>query len=333
MPTAAIIKDLKAKKIPPILILHGEESYFIDQISDYIEHHILNESEQSFDQSVYYGKDISARDIMDMASRYPVIAAQQVIIIKEAQDFKEYSQLTNYIKNPTSTTLLVFCYKHGKLDARTTFYKALKDHAVIFESKKIPDNSLVDWVSKQFSNHKLNVMPDALQLFTEYLGNDLSKITNEIEKLSLNVVNHEMITTALIEKYIGISKDYNFFELQKAIATRNKEKIYNILNYFDAQPKQFSIIPCIVTLYNFFSRVYMLAFTAGKSKHEICSDLGIREFFLKDYEIALKNFPKEKTILILNYLSEYDLKSKGVNQVNINDSALLKELTWKILHC
>ena len=333
MPNSSIIKDLKNKKIPPILVLHGEEPYFMDQITDYVEHHILDESEQSFDLSVYYGKDITARDITDLAGRYPVIASHQIIIIKEAQDFKDYSNLVNYAKNPTATTLLLLCHTQGKMDARTTFFKALKEKATIFESNKIPDYNLLDWVTKLFASKKLHIQPDALQLLTEYLGNDLTKISNEIDKLALNLAANETITSALIEKYIGISKDYNFFELQKAIATRDKEKIYNIISYFDAQPKQFSIIPAIITLYNFFSRVYMLAYTSGKSNQEICKDLGIREFFLKDYSNALTNYPVTKTKMILQFLCEYDLKSKGVNQVNTNDSALLKELTWKILHC
>ncbi len=333
MPSTEIIKNLKLKKYPPILFLHGEESYYIDKISEVAENDLLSEGERSFDLTVAYGKDISARLILDIATRYPLVADHQIVLIKEAQDFKEYAELVTYVKKPTPTTLLVFCYKNGKCDARTAFFKALKEHSIIFESNKVQDYKLNDWISQLLSFKKLTMKPDAQQLLADYLGNDLTKINNEVEKLALNLKQGETITTALIEKFIGISKEYNYFELQKAVANREKEKIYNILHYFDQQPKQFSIIPAIATLYGFFSRVYMLAFVGSRPEAEYCAELGIRPTFLRDYKLALKNYPGNRTQTILRLLQEYDLKSKGVNQTNISDSELLKELTWKILHC
>lgn len=333
MPSTELIKQLKSKKYPAILFLQGEESYYIDKIAYVAENELLTEAEQSFDLTIAYGKEISGRQILDVATRYPIVAERQIVIIKEAQDFKEHAELLAYVKKPTPTTLLIFCHKNGKLDARTTFSKALKEHAVIFESNKVPDYKLNEWIGQLLAFKKIAIKPDAEQLLAEYLGNDLTKINNEVEKLALNLKPGEVVTTALIEKFIGISKEYNFFELQKALANREKEKIYNILHYFDQQPKQFSIVPAIATLYGFFSKVYMLAFTVGKTDAEICKELGIPPFFLKDYKLALKNYPPPRPQTILHLFQEYDLKSKGVNQSNISDSELLKELTWKILHC
>lgn len=330
-----ILRDLKAGKVQPVYFLHGTEPYFIDLISNYAEKELLSEAEQGFNLTVLYGKDTDHLTVLDAARRYPMMAPLQVVVLKEAQDMKSLPELINYVEKPTPTTALFICHKHKKFNTATKFGTALKSHAVILESKELYDNQMPAWIQDYLKNRQLKITPAALHLVIEYLGTNLSKVANELDKLALNLPAGTEVTEAHIETHIGISKDYNVFELQKALGERNVQRAGRIVNYFGANPKSSPLIATIASLYNYFSRVYMLQFVPGKSDKEQAEAMQLRNaFFLKDYKTAAANYPRRKLEDIIGYLHEYDLKSKGVNidSASYEDGDLLRELVWKILH-
>jgi DNA polymerase-3 subunit delta len=317
-----ILRDLKAGKVQPVYFLHGTEPYFIDLVSNYAEKELLSEAEQGFNLTVLYGKDTDHLTVLDAARRYPMMAPLQVVVLKEAQDMKSLPELINYVEKPTPTTALFICHKHKKFNTATKFGTALKSHAVILESKELYDNQMPAWIQDYLKSRQLKITPAALHLVIEYLGTNLSKVANELDKLALNLP-------------AGISKDYNVFELQKALGERNVQRVGRIVNYFGANPKSSPLIATIASLYNYFSRVYMLQFVPGKSDKEQAEAMQLRNmYFLRDYKTAAANYPRRKLEDIIGYLHEYDLKSKGVNidSANYEDGDLLRELVWKILH-
>jgi DNA polymerase III subunit delta len=328
-----VIKQIKKKEYRPIYFLHGEEAFFLDKISDCIEHNILNEAQRSFDLTVFYGKDSDSKAVVDAARRYPMLSTHQVIIVKEAQDMKSLTDLLNYVEKPTKTTILVLVHKHKKLDMRSKFAKAISQHAFVFESAKIYENQAADWVSNYLTEHGLQIKSDAAALIAEYLGTDLSKISNELDKLALNVPKGAMINTELIEKNIGISKDYNVFELQKALGARDVLKANRIVQNFAANPRKNPFVVVVSSLFSYFSKIYMLHFVAQGNEVAQLKALNLRnEYALRDYKAALKNYNYAQSERIIGYLKDYDLRSKGVNNVNVEEGELLKELVFKILH-
>ena len=330
-----LLEELKGGKFQPIYFLHGTESYFIDHIADYIELNALEDSEKAFNQTILYGKDIDHLAVMDTARRYPMMASRQLVIIKEAQEMKSLKELKSYVEQPSETTLLVICHKHKKFNLNTSFGKALKKNAVVFESKSPYDNEMPGWITQYLKQKKLSIKTEVAALIAEYLGKDLSKVANELDKLSVNLPSGSEVTTKEVEENIGISKDYNIFELQKALGMRDVEKVGRIIQYFASNPKRNPMPVVISSLYNYFSKIYMLHFLRNKSDSEMLTALNLRSaYFLKDYKFALKNYSLPSTEATLGYLYEYDLKSKGVdfNNTGKSDSALLKELTWKILN-
>jgi DNA polymerase III subunit delta len=328
-----VLTLLKKREFRPVYLLHGEEPYYIDLISSFFENQILTEAEKSFNFTVLYGKDTDFKEVVDTARRYPMMAEYQVLIVKEAQEMKTLGELQNYIEKPTPTTLLVLCHKHKKIDVRTKFAKAALQHAFVFESEKLYENKIPDWIANYLKEHKLTISPDAATLLAEYLGADLSKIVNELEKLALNVAQGATITTELIEKYVGISKDYNVFELTRALSVKDINKCNKIVYHLNENSKKNPFIMTIATLYGFFSKVYMLHFVQGKSPAEQAKAIGLRnEWALKEYVTASKNFNLAKTERIIAYLKEYDLRAKGVDNINTEDEELLKELMFKILY-
>jgi DNA polymerase-3 subunit delta len=327
-----IIKDLKSKKYSPIYFLHGEESYFIDEIANYIEKNVLNESEKSFNQTILYGKEANYNAVVDTARRFPIMAERQVLVIKEAKEMRDLAKLERYVANPAPTTLLVICHKHKKLDQRSKLAKALKKNAIIFESKKLYDNQMADWVSTYLRKYQYKIKHDATQLIVEYLGTDLSKVANELDKLMLNIPKGAEISMADVQKNIGISKDYNIFELQSALGKRDVIKTQRIVSYFISNPRKNPLVQVISSLYGFFSKIYIYHSAGQISDNEMAQKLGTRAFFLKDYRIAAKNFNRTKTEKAIHILSEYDLKSKGVNRDSTPDTELLREMVFKILH-
>jgi len=331
----SILKDLKAGQYAPIYFLHGTEPYFIDQIANFVETNILSEAERSFNQTVLYGKETEAKTLIDTAFRYPMMAPRQVEILKEAQEMRTLKDILPYIEKPVETTLLVICYKHKKFNLNSKFGKALKAKAVVFESKSPYDNQMPDWIHQFLKSKKLKIQPNAAALVAEYLGTDLSKVANELEKLTINLPPGTDVNSQHIETHIGISKDYNIFELQRALAQRDVVKVQRIVQYFTANPKKNPLVLTIGTLYNFFSKVFMLHFLGSQSENSILKTLKLRSaYFLREYKLAARNYPRSKTEAVLSLLREYDLKSKGVDFVGTSnsDGELLKELTWRILH-
>jgi DNA polymerase-3 subunit delta len=332
-------KDIQAafkkKNFAPIYFLHGDEPFYIDTIANYLEHKVLTEEQKSFNLTVLYGKEATHLHILDSARRYPIMADNQVIVIKEAQEMKDLMKLENYFKQPMPTTIVVIVYKYKKFDKRTKFAKALAadKNAVVFESKKLYENKIADWATNYLKENGYNLMSNASELVVEYLGTSLSKISNELDKLMINVPKGTQVTEKHIQDNIGISKDYNVFELQKALGSKKIEKSQRILNYFKANPKSGPMVMVVSSLYSFFSKVYIFHSVKGGSDNEIAAALGMRSsYFLQDYRVAAKNYNKPKTEEIISLLHEYDMKSKGVNRDNTTESELMRELIYRILH-
>ena len=327
--TKQIITDIQQGKIAPIYFLMGEEPYYIDGISDFIEDSVLSEEERSFNQIVLYGRDVSIDDIISNAKRYPMMAERQVVIVKEAQDLsRTIENLLPYVENPQPTTVLVICYKYKKLDARKKLSKTIQKQGVLFESKKLYENQVPDWIRRVLAGKGYTITPKAAQMLTEFLGNDLGKVNNELEKLQLILPEGSQITPQVVEENIGISKDFNNFELQSAIGDRNTKKAFTIVQYFGQNPKNHPIVMTIALLYSFFSK--LLKYHALKNPAHAARELGVNPYFVKDYEAAARNYPMKKVSSIISSIREIDMKSKGVGAANVPQGDLLKELLVKI---
>ena len=326
-----LITDIKESKIAPIYFLMGEEAYYIDIISDYIESHVLAEEEKGFNQMVLYGKDVSIQNIVSNAKRYPMMAERQVIIVKEAQNLiKTIEQLVDYAKNPQPTTVLVFNYKYKTLDKRKALYKTLSKSAVVFESKKKYEDKIPSWIQNFLRAKQLTITPKASLMLTEFLGNDLSKIANELTKLELVVGTHKEVTPEIIEENIGISKDFNNFELQKALGHLDHKKAYQIVNYFAQNSKQHPFVLTISILYMYFSKLMKLHTVRDKNPGTVARALGVNPYFVNEYISASRNFPMKRISGVLETLRIYDTKSKGVG-ANLSPRDLYNELIYNIL--
>ncbi|CAN5907834.1 DNA polymerase III subunit delta [soil metagenome] len=327
-----IISDLKKKVYKPVYFLSGEEPYFIDQISDFIEKKVLDENEKEFNQTVLYGRDTDVGTIIGEAKRYPMMSDKMVIIVKEAQNIRNIEDLDSYIANPLNSTILVICYKYKTLDKRKAFPKTVAKKGVLFESKKLYDNKIPDWISAYLKDKKYTISPKSSQLLTEYLGNDLGKISNELEKLMINLPPGTEITPDHIQMNIGISKDFNTFELNDALTKKDVVKANRIINYFASNSKEHPLVLTIASLNSFFVKLLRYHGLEDKSKESAAKALGVHPFFVSDYINAARNYPMQKLKAIAGYLREYDLRSKGVDNASADDGALMKELIWKILH-
>lgn len=335
MTYSQILSDLKKKQYKPIYFLHGNEAYFIDAISDYIEKNVLSEGEKSFNQTILYGKEIEFKQVVDAARRYPMMSPYQVVIIKEAQEMKTLKALASYVEKPAETTILVICHKHKKFDGRSALAKLLKKNAIVFESKKLYDNQLPDWIHNYLKDKGFTIKPSATALIAEYLGTDLSKVVNELEKLSINLPKGTALTEQHIQDNIGISKEYNVFELQKALGQKQTTKVNRIIQYFGANPRKNPMVMLVGSLYNYFSKIYMLHFLKNRPDQDIQKALRLSSgFFLREYKASARNYPQQKTEKVLSILKEYDLKSKGVdnNTMSNPDRELMKEMVWRILN-
>jgi DNA polymerase III subunit delta len=330
-----ILRALHIKQYQPVYFLHGLEPYFIDSIANYIENHILNETEKAFNLTVAYGKDTDFLQILDAARRYPVMSAHQVVLIKEAQDMKSLPDLLAYVENPTPSTILAICYKHKKYALTSNFGKALKKNALVFESKRLYDNQIPDWIGQYSKERGLNIRPAEASLIAEYLGSDLSKVANEIDKLAINVPAGSTVTHEQIEQYIGISREYNVFELHKALAARDWTRTFRIAQYFSANTKKNPFFMIVGALYGFFSKVYMLHFLDKIPEKELMEKMDVKNaFFLRDYRLAARHYNLRQTERIISLLREYDLKAKGVeiNTTNVSEGELLREMLWRIFY-
>jgi len=327
-----IVSEIKKGNIKPIYFLMGEEPYYIDKISDFIEENILDETEKGFNQQVMYGRDSSVEDIVSSAKRYPMMAERQVLIIKEAQDLsRNIEKLVSYAENPQPTTVLVLNYKYKKLDKRKKLHKAIAKTGLIYESKKLYENQVSDWIRRVLSGKKYQIELKAAQMLVEFLGADLSKISNELDKLMLILPKESIIDDKHIEDNIGISKDFNNFELRKAVGEKNIVKSNRIINYFAENPKNNPLVMTISLLNSFFTQLLLFHGLQDKSKSSVAKTLGVNPYFVDEYFLAARNYPMRKVAQVIAFLREADVKSKGVG-ANQTHEDILKELLFKILH-
>jgi DNA polymerase III subunit delta len=329
-----IMNDLHNKIFYPVYFLYGEEAYFIDEISDFIEKNVLSELEKEFNQTIIFGKDVNVPTIISYARRFPMMANYQVIIVREAQDVDKIEDLASYVENPMKSTLLVFCYKYEKIDGRKAFYKTIQKTGVLFESPRLYDDRIPEWINQYVKKMNYSITPKACTLLSEFLGNDLSKIANEIGKLIINIPAAGEITEESIERNIGISKDFNVFELQKALGRKDIYKANQIIRYFASNPRENPLVKVIPILYSFFSKTLIFHHLEDKSRNNAAAALSVNPFFLTNYQVTAKNYPVGKLVSVISILREYDLKAKGVdnNSTNVPDGELMKELVFKILH-
>ncbi|SHK67477.1 DNA polymerase III subunit delta [Maribacter aquivivus] len=327
-----IVNAIKKGQISPIYFLYGEEAYFIDKISDYISANVLTEEEKGFNQMVLYGRDVSIEDIVGNAKRYPMMAERQVVIVKEAQHLsRTIENLCSYAENPQQSTVLVICYKYKKLDKRKKLHKIIKKNGVVFESKKLYENQVSDWLRKHLVSRGYTISHKAALLLVEYLGTDLGKISKELDKLKLVLPKQTEINPQHIEEHIGISKDYNNFELKRAIGDRDILKATKIINYFAQNPKDNPFILTITLLHSFFTQLLQYHGLSDHSPKNVASALRINPYFVSEIQTAARNYPMKKVSGIISSLREMDLKGKGVGTTPMKEADLLKELLYKIV--
>ncbi|GJM60797.1 DNA polymerase III subunit delta [Persicobacter diffluens] len=333
-----VLKQLRKKEYAPVYFLQGDEPYFIDQIADYIEKNALQEHEKSFNQMVLYGKDVAVSDILSQARRFPMMAERQVVIVKEAQSIngftnKEPSELmVNYLKQVVPSTILVFCFKGKSLDKRKAIYKAFEEYGIVVDAKKMYDNQLPAWVGRYVQSLKCTITEEASYLLTEHIGNDLDRLTNEIAKIQTNFEGPVNITPELIEKYVGISKDYNVFEMQRALASRDVLKANKIAQYFAANPKEHPLIPLISVLFGFYSKLLIASRQQDKSEAGLAQVLRLPPFVVREYKQALHLYNVQQLMASIQALHLADLQSKGVESGQKDEGAILTELVYNILH-
>ena len=337
MEFAPLLKAIKAKDFAPLYLLHGEEPWYIDRLEAAIEANALQEHERAFNQTIVYGKDTEHLQVIDAARRFPMMAERQLVLLREAQDMRSLKELAAYAANPSPTTVLVISHKHKKLNGNLTLTKNLKKNGVVFEAKALYDNKVPAWITNYLRDKKYKIEPAAASLLGDFLGTSLSKISNELDKLIINLKPGSTITAQIVEDQVGVSKDYNVFELQKAIGHHDVVKATRIVNYFRANPKAGPLPLVLGSLYNYFSKVFRLKELHRKraAKQDIMKELGLRfDFFLQDYETTARNFSEPAVRTVFTLLKEYDLKSKGVgsNLAGKQENELLKEMVWRMMH-
>jgi len=331
-----ILKNIKNKVFQPIYFFHGEESYFMDVAVKYFENFALTNDEKAFNQTIVYGKDTSYEEVLTLARQYPMMGEKQLIVVKEAQNLK-INDTTNeillkYIENPVESTILVIAHKYKKIDSRKKFAKLLEKKSFLYYSEPIKDYQLANWIQQQIENLGIKSEPNIPNLLAEYLGNDLSRIYGELNKLKLILKENEELNAKIVELHIGISKDYNVFELQKALGAKNIEKSMRIAFYMGKNSKTNPLLMIIGSLFNYFSNLLLFHSMKGESSAKIASTIGINPYFIKDYEQISKIYSLKHTARIISILRELDTKSKGIGAQNTEDSELLIELVYKILN-
>ena len=328
-----IMSDLRNRIFKPVYFLAGDEPYYIDIITDFIAEKVLTEEERAFNQIIFYGEETNTNTVIETSRRFPMMATHQVVIVKEAQSLKKIEEIALYLEKPLLSTILVFNYKYKTLDKRTKLCKALETQGSYFESAKLRDYQVQPWIERYLMTKGIKINPDGAAMLTEYLGTDLHKIVNELDKLLITLpAGKPVITSSLIEKNIGISKEYNNFELQKAIGDKNILKANMIIKYFSDNPNDNPIILTIASLFGFFTKILTYHYLTDKSSNNAAATLKIHPFFVKDYQIAASKYSIGKTIRIINLLRTYDLKSKGFGDAGTDPGDLLKELVYKMLH-
>ena len=333
-----IIRDIKAGKFSPLYVLHGEEPFFIEEISNAIKDAAVDEVSKDFNETILYGRDTELVDVLAAARRFPMMSERQLVLVREAQDLKcwkrkdELQKLEAYAENPVGSTVLVFAYMNKKIDGRSKAVKTLNKNGVLFLSEKVRDYKLAQWVDGYVKEQGLGLDARASQLLAEYLGNDLRKVCNEITKLKVVLPQGTVITTELIEKHIGISKDYNVFELQRALGQKDIGKASMIVNHFEANPKNNPLAMVIPVLSAYFSRIFVYHGLRDRSQQTAAKSLSCSPFAVRDYAAAAVSYPVGKLARIFGYLREADRKSKGQGNATISEGMLLRETIFKILH-
>ncbi len=326
-----IQQKIRNKILSPIYFLMGDETYFIDMISDLLEDTVLDEAEKEFNLSVLYGKETDAQGIINHARRYPMMASHHIVIVKEAQNIKDIDDLLPYVQKPLRSTILVICYKYKSYDRRKKFIKEVEKVGLVFEGKKLYDNQVPEWIGSHVRRKGFKIGPKAVQMLADHLGSDLSKIVNELDKLSINLQAGAEITQGVIERNIGISKDFNIFEFQEALGDKDGVKAFQIVKYFADNAKANPLVLTLGVLYQFFSKVLVYHSLRDKSRNNVASALSINVFFVPRYQRAAANYRPEKIYKIISHMRECDTKAKGINNYSTSDGELLKELTYKIL--
>lgn len=327
-----ILSDLKKSKFQPVYFLHGEESYFIDVITKYIEENALTDAEKAFNQVVLYGKEVDFKNVIDNARQFPMMAERRVVILKEAKDMRSLDKLESYFENPSEQTILVIAHKHKKLDGRSKLAKVLKKKAVVFESSPIRDYKIAEWISSYIAGLGYKIDGKSCMLLGEYLGTDLSKITNEISKLIVNLEKGGTISADLIHEKIEISKDFNIFELQNALGKKDSAKSFLITEYFAKNMKNHPLMMLNGSLYNYFLKVMLTSSNLNKSDQEIAKKIKLpNTFFVKEYKLAARNYSMSALAEIFQYIKESDARSKGIGNRSTPPEAILRELVFKIL--
>lgn len=340
--------DLKARKFRPVYFLHGDEAYYIDLICDYIADHVLAPEERDFNQTVFFGSDVTASQVADAARRYPMMADYQVVIVKEAQNLKQTDALEKYMKNPLPSTILVICHKNGKLDGRKREYvKTIQSAGILFESSKLRERDLPSFIEGYVREKHATIDPKSVQLIAESIGADLSRLTSELDKLIIALTPHTTtanpqqspkaalaITPQLVEDHIGISKDFNGFELRDALVSRNVYKANLIINYFDKNPKTGSIYALLPMIFNYFQNLMLVYYCPQRNSQEAVAQwLDLRSpWAAKDYMTGSRNYTAMKVLQIIGKLREIDAKTKGLDNPNTSAGDLMKELIFYILH-
>lgn len=328
-----IISDIRDRKFSPIYLLMGEEPYFIDQISDLIQNTVLDEGQKAFNLSIIYGKDVEGGQIDNAARRFPMGAEYNVIIVKEAQSVQKIHNLQYFAANPLKSTILVLCYKYDVLDKRMKLYKSIEKNGSVLITKKIYEDQVPRWIESYLKKKGFHIEPGAAMILTEYMGNDLSRISGEIDKLLITLPKGQLkITPAHIEQNSGISKEFNSFELIKALSRKNILKANRIINYLGDNQKNNHISITLSTLFYYFGKLLAYHFIEDKSPRNTTLSLGINPYFVPDYQQGSLHYPRKKVIQIISLLREYDLKSKGFGNISASEGELLKELIFKILH-
>ncbi len=326
------LAEWKSKSFKPVYWFEGEEDFYIDQLMDYAEHKILNESEVAFNQRIFYGKDANWADVVNACSQYPMFAERQVILLKEAQHMKDIEKLEGYISNPLQSTILIVAYKGKTIDGRSRFAKLLNKHGQVVQTKKVYDNNLPSWTSDMVKSKGYDISPRALMLLVDHTGNDLGRIANEIDKVLMNLGNRKNITEDDIEKFVGISKEYNVFELQQAISNKNLAKAIRIIQYFEHNPKAAPIQMLLPALYNHFSKVITIFQMSDKSEKAITPMFYKNPYAAKQALETVLNYSYKGVEQALMLLHEYNLKSVGIRNPGISDASLMKEMAVKIIH-
>lgn len=328
-----IVSNLRMKKYSPVYFLMGEEPYYIDVISDFIQKNVLDETAKEFDQTILYGKDVDISTVINAAKRYPMMGGHQVLIVKEAQMMKEWDNLVHYLANPQPSTILVFCYKYGKPDGRKKWFQELGKTCVVYESAKLRDYEVSNWIKNYCKEKQVGIDEKATVMLAEFLGTDMSKLVNELDKLVLTKpANERNITPELIEKNIGISKDFNVFELQAALVSRDVMKANRIIRYFAENKKANPLVVVLSQLFKFYSDLMIYHYLSDKSQGAVASELKINPYFVKDYQKAAQVFGAWKTMNIISWIRETDARYKGIDNPSTEEGDLMKELIFKILH-